>query len=204
MLSAVGYQPTLWLRKWGTVECNSHQLKRVLYLSIQATPCASVPYWPAPATAFRSFGSTISLGTWLVQLGIYPAVDPLASSSRALAPGNCWRRALCSCCQGVNAFFNVTMNCKISLLADELSDEEKTLLSEKFVVSSSSCHKLQRCGTIYWSARFLCSSCWNCSYFKEILDGKHDHSARRCLWCRSSSKMWLQKAENGILRGDLV
>ena len=74
-------------QKWVNCKNVSLQLKKGSVTSIQAIYVPADDYTdPAPATAFAHLDSTTNLERKLVQLGIYPAVDPLASSSRALAP----------------------------------------------------------------------------------------------------------------------
>ena len=63
--------------------------------SIQAVFVPTDDYTdPAPRTAFAHLDATTNLERKLTEMGIYPAVDPLASTSRALEPKNCWSRAL--------------------------------------------------------------------------------------------------------------
>ena len=86
MPSAVGYQPTL-ATEMGQLQERITSTKKGSVTSIQAIYVPADDYTdPAPATAFAHLDSTTNLERKLTQLGIYPAVDPLASSSRALAP----------------------------------------------------------------------------------------------------------------------
>ena len=86
MPSAVGYQPTL-ATEMGQLQERITSTKKGSVTSIQAIYVPADDYTdPAPATAFAHLDSTTNLERKLVQLGIYPAVDPLASSSRALSP----------------------------------------------------------------------------------------------------------------------
>src|SRR5262249_8992059 len=86
MPSAVGYQPTL-----ATELCELHEritsTKDGSITSIQAVyvPADDLTD-PAPATTFGHLDATTVLSRQIAELGIYPAVDPLASTSRALAP----------------------------------------------------------------------------------------------------------------------
>ena len=86
MPSAVGYQPTL-ATEMGQLQERITSTKKGSVTSIQAIYVPADDYTdPAPATAFAHLDSTTNLERKLTQMGIYPAVDPLASSSRALAP----------------------------------------------------------------------------------------------------------------------
>ena len=86
MPSAVGYQPTL-ATEMGQLQERITSTKKGSVTSIQAIYVPADDYTdPAPATAFAHLDSTTNLERKLTQMGIYPAVDPLASSSRALSP----------------------------------------------------------------------------------------------------------------------
>ena len=84
--SAVGYQPTL-AAEMGDLQERITSTKKGSITSFQAiyVPADDITD-PAPATTFTHLDATIVLERALTELGIYPAVDPLASTSRALAP----------------------------------------------------------------------------------------------------------------------
>jgi F-type H+-transporting ATPase subunit beta len=84
--SAVGYQPTLAAEMGGLQE-RITSTKKGSITSFQAVyvPADDLTD-PAPATTFAHLDATIVLERSIAELGIYPAVDPLASTSRALAP----------------------------------------------------------------------------------------------------------------------
>jgi F-type H+/Na+-transporting ATPase subunit beta len=86
MPSAVGYQPTL-ATEMGELQERITSTKRGSITSVQAiyVPADDLTD-PAPATAFSHLDSTTVLSRSIAELGIYPAVDPLASTSRALDP----------------------------------------------------------------------------------------------------------------------
>ena len=85
---------------------------------------------PAPATAFAHLDSTTNLERKLTQMGIYPAVDPLASSSRALAPEIVGQEhyEVATEVQRVLQRYRELQDIIAILGMDELSDEEKTLV----------------------------------------------------------------------------
>jgi len=86
MPSAVGYQPTLGT-EMGELQERITSTDRGAVTSIQAIYVPADDYTdPAPATAFTHLDSTVNLERGISEKGIYPAVDPLASSSRILAP----------------------------------------------------------------------------------------------------------------------
>ncbi|WP_028400669.1 F0F1 ATP synthase subunit beta [Ectobacillus panaciterrae] len=86
MPSAVGYQPTL-ATEMGQLQERITSTNKGSITSIQAVYVPADDYTdPAPATAFAHLDATTNLERRLTQMGIYPAVDPLASTSRALSP----------------------------------------------------------------------------------------------------------------------
>ena len=86
MPSAVGYQPTLGT-EMGELQERITSTDAGAVTSIQAIYVPADDYTdPAPATAFAHLDSTVNLERSIAEKGIYPAVDPLASSSRILAP----------------------------------------------------------------------------------------------------------------------
>lgn len=86
MPSAVGYQPTL-ATEMGKLQERITSTKDGSITSIQAVYVPADDYTdPAPATTFAHLDATTNLSRKLTEEGIYPAVDPLASTSRALSP----------------------------------------------------------------------------------------------------------------------
>jgi F-type H+-transporting ATPase subunit beta len=86
MPSAVGYQPTL-ASEMGELQERITSTNKGSITSVQAIYVPADDYTdPAPATTFAHLDATTNLSRQIVELGIYPAVDPLASSSRILDP----------------------------------------------------------------------------------------------------------------------
>ncbi len=86
MPSAVGYQPTL-ASEMGEMQERITSTKTGAITSIQAVYVPADDYTdPAPATTFAHLDAVTALSRQIVELGIYPAVDPLASNSRILDP----------------------------------------------------------------------------------------------------------------------
>src|SRR5436853_2963144 len=86
MPSAVGYQPTL-LSEMGQMQERITSTKKGSITSVQAIYVPADDYTdPAPATTFAHLDAVTALSRQIVELGIYPAVDPLSSSSRILDP----------------------------------------------------------------------------------------------------------------------
>ena len=92
MPSAVGYQPTL-ATEMGQLQERITSTKQGSITSIQAVYVPADDYTdPAPATTFAHLDATTNLERRIAAMGIYPAVDPLASTSRALSPDIIWTR----------------------------------------------------------------------------------------------------------------
>jgi len=86
MPSAVGYQPNL-ATEMGELQERITSTKKGSITSVQAIYVPADDYTdPAPATTFAHLDATTNLSRQIAELGIYPAVDPLASSSRILDP----------------------------------------------------------------------------------------------------------------------
>jgi F-type H+-transporting ATPase subunit beta len=86
MPSAVGYQPTL-ASEMGAMQERITSTKKGSITSVQAIYVPADDYTdPAPATTFGHLDATTNLSRAIAELGIYPAVDPLASTSRILDP----------------------------------------------------------------------------------------------------------------------
>jgi F-type H+-transporting ATPase subunit beta len=131
MPSAVGYQPTL-ATEMGQLQERITSTKKGSITSVQAiyVPADDITD-PAPANAFAHLDATTVLSRQIVELGIYPAVDPLASTSRILDP-----RVLSEEHYGVaRAVQKILQRYKdlqdiIAILGmDELSDEDKLVVS---------------------------------------------------------------------------
>ena len=148
MPSAVGYQPTL-ATEMGQLQERITSTKNGSITSIQAVyvPADDLTD-PAPATTFSHLDATTVLSRKIAELGIYPAVDPLASSSRALDPQVIGKDHY-DCAQRVKQIlqkYNELQDIIAILGMDELSDEDKLtvnrarrvqrFLSQPFTVAS--------------------------------------------------------------------
>ena len=131
MPSAVGYQPTL-ATEMGQLQERITSTKQGSVTSIQAIYVPADDYTdPAPATAFAHLDATTNLERRLTQMGIYPAVDPLASSSRALTPEIVGEEhyAVAMEVQRVLQRYKELQDIIAILGMDELSDDEKVLVN---------------------------------------------------------------------------
>jgi F-type H+-transporting ATPase subunit beta len=130
MPSAVGYQPTL-ASEMGTMQERITSTKRGSITSVQAVyvPADDLTD-PAPATTFAHLDATTVLSRKIAELGIYPAVDPLDSTSRILTP-EIVGTAHYSCTQNVKEILQRYKELQdiIAILGmDELSDEDKKVV----------------------------------------------------------------------------
>ena len=131
MPSAVGYQPTL-SSEMGAMQERITSTKRGSITSIQAVYVPADDYTdPAPATTFTHLDSTTELSRKLASLGIYPAVDPLSSSSRALQPDVVGEEHY-QCAMDVKQILQKYKDLQdiIAILGmDELSEEDKLIVA---------------------------------------------------------------------------
>src|SRR5690606_23823443 len=127
MPSAVGYQPTL-ATEMGQLQERITSTKKGSVTSIQAIYVPADDYTdPAPATTFAHLDATTNLERKISEMGIFPAVDPLASSSRILAPEILGQEHY-NVAQGVKKILQTYKELQdiIAILGmDELSDEQK-------------------------------------------------------------------------------
>ena len=148
MPSAVGYQPTL-ASEMGAMQERITSTRKGSITSVQAVyvPADDLTD-PAPATTFTHLDATTVLSRKITELGIYPAVDPLASTSRILDP-LIVGKAHYECAQRVKQIlqkYNELQDIIAILGMDELSDEDKLtvnrarrvqrFLSQPFTVAS--------------------------------------------------------------------
>jgi F-type H+-transporting ATPase subunit beta len=131
MPSAVGYQPTL-ATEMGAMQERITSTKRGSITSVQAVyvPADDLTD-PAPATTFAHLDATTVLSRKLASLGIYPAVDPLDSTSRILSP-DVLTEAHYNCAQNVKQIlqrYNELQDIIAILGLDELSEEDKLTVS---------------------------------------------------------------------------
>jgi F-type H+-transporting ATPase subunit beta len=174
--SAVGYQPTL-ATEMGTLQERITSTKKGSITSVQAVYVPADDYTdPAPATTFAHLDSTIALERSLAEQGLYPAVDPLASSSRALDPQVIGQEhyEIARKVQQVLQRYKELQDIIAILGMEELSDEDKLTvtrarkiqraLTQPFFVGETFTGRKGKYVSIKETVRL----------FKEILEGKHD------------------------------
>ena len=129
--SAVGYQPTL-ATEMGELQERITSTHRGSITSIQAIYVPADDYTdPAPATTFAHLDATTNLSRQIAELGIYPAVDPLASTSRVLDPRVVGEEhyRVARQIQAILQRYKDLQDIIAILGMDELSEEDKTLVS---------------------------------------------------------------------------
>ncbi|MEG0450792.1 MAG: F0F1 ATP synthase subunit beta, partial [Lysinibacillus sp.] len=177
MPSAVGYQPTL-ATEMGKLQERITSTNKGSVTSIQAIYVPADDYTdPAPATTFAHLDATTNLERKLSEMGIYPAVDPLASTSRALSPEivGVEHYEVATTVQRTIQRYRELQDIIAILGMDELSDEDKQTVERarriQFFLSQNFHVAEQFTGQkgSYVPVKDTVRS------FKEILDGKWDH-----------------------------
>ncbi|HNY12573.1 MAG TPA: F0F1 ATP synthase subunit beta, partial [Candidatus Wallbacteria bacterium] len=184
MPSAVGYQPTLGT-EMGDLQERITSTKQGSITSVQAicVPADDLTD-PAPATAFSHLDATTVLSRQISELGIYPAVDPLASTSKLLDP-NVIGLEHYSTARQVQAILQKYKDLHdiIAILGiDELSDDDKKIVArarriQKFLsqpnfVAEQFTGLKGRYVTVKDTVRS----------FREIVEGKYDHIPEQCFY----------------------
>ncbi|MFO7264657.1 MAG: F0F1 ATP synthase subunit beta [Bacillota bacterium] len=176
MPSAVGYQPTL-ATEMGQLQERIVTTKNGSITSIQAIYVPADDYTdPAPATTFAHLDATTNLERSIAEKGIYPAVDPLASTSRLLTPEIVGEEhyRVARAVQQVLQRYKELQDIIAILGMDELSEEDKLLvararkierfLSQPMFVAEAFTGQPGKYVPVHETVRG----------FKEILEGKHD------------------------------
>jgi F-type H+-transporting ATPase subunit beta len=197
MPSAVGYQPTL-LTEMGELQERITSTRKGSITSVQAIYVPADDYTdPAPATTFAHLDATTNLSRAIAELGIYPAVDPLASTSRILDP-----RVI------GDEHYNVARQVKqvlqrykdlqdiIAILGiDELSEDDKLtvtrarkiqkFLSQPFFVAEQFTGYKGKYVPIGETVRG----------FKEIVEGKHDEIPEQAFYLAGTIDEVIERAK---------
>jgi len=188
MPSAVGYQPTL-ASEMANLQERITSTEKGSITSIQAVYVPADDYTdPAPATTFSHLDSTVALSRQLASLGIYPALDPLDSSSTILEPAIVGEEHY-NTARGVQEVLQHYKDLQdiIAILGmDELSDEDKLTVNRA--------RKIQR----FLSQPFFVAEQFTGSEgkyvplketvraFKEILEGQHDDKSEQDFYMKGT------------------
>merc|ERR1711982_5525 len=177
MPSAVGYQPTL-ATEMGTMQERITSTKNGSITSIQAiyVPADDLTD-PAPATTFSHLDATTVLSRSISDAGIYPAVDPLDSSSRALSPdivGN-EHYYVARNIQTILQKFHDLKDIIAILGMDELSDEDKIMVNRARKIQKFLSQPFHVAEVFTGKKGKYVTLLKNIAGFKQIIDGKLDH-----------------------------
>jgi F-type H+-transporting ATPase subunit beta len=197
MPSAVGYQPTLGTDLGGLQERITSTTKG----SITAVQCVYVPADdltdPAPATTFAHLDGTVVLSRQIAELGIYPAVDPLDSTSRILDPTVIGEEHYHTAreVQQMLQKYKELQDIIAILGMEELSDEDKLtvqrarkmqrFLSQPFHVAETFTGKPGKYVKVEDTVRA----------FREIVDGKHDDVPEQAFYMKGGIEEVLEAAK---------
>ena len=176
MPSAVGYQPTL-ATEMGKLQERITSTKNGSITSIQAIYVPADDYTdPAPATTFTHLDATTNLSRKLTEEGIYPAVDPLASTSRALQPSIVGEEhyEVARRVQEIIQRYNELLDIIAILGMDELSEEDKLVVHRARRVKLFLSQNMFIGGQFTGVPGAYVPVSETVRGFKEILDGKHD------------------------------
>jgi F-type H+/Na+-transporting ATPase subunit beta len=197
MPSAVGYQPNL-ATEMGELQERITSTKTGSVTSVQAIYVPADDFTdPAPATTFAHLDATTVLSRALTEIGIYPAVDPLASTSRILTPRVVGEEHY-AVAQGVKRILQRFKDLQdiIAILGiDELSEEDKLTVARA--------RKVQR----FLSQPFHVAEVFTGApgkyvkvedtvrSFKEIIDGKHDDIPEQAFYMKGTIEEVLEAAK---------
>jgi F-type H+/Na+-transporting ATPase subunit beta len=184
MPSAVGYQPTLASEIGSLQERITSTLKGSI-TSVQAVYVPADDYTdPAPATIFSHLDSTITLERALAEEGLYPAVDPLSSSSRILDP-NIVGLDHYEVAQGVKKVLQRYKDLQdiIAILGvDELSDEDKLIVARARKIQRFLTQPMFVAEVFTGQPGRYVKIEDTVKGFKEILEGKHDSISEQAFY----------------------
>jgi F-type H+-transporting ATPase subunit beta len=196
MPSAVGYQPTL-ATEMGALQERITSTKKGSITSVQAiyVPADDLTD-PAPATTFSHLDATTVLSRQIVELGIYPAVDPLDSTSRILDPRVVGEEhyATAKAVQQILQKYKDLQDIIAILGMDELSEEDKVIVARA--------RKIQR----FLSQPFFVAEEFTGTPgkyvpleetirgFQEIVKGEHDDIPEQAFWMKGSIDEVIQTA----------
>ncbi|HEV2952035.1 MAG TPA: hypothetical protein VGZ51_08020, partial [Actinomycetota bacterium] len=203
MPSAVGYQPNL-ADEMGTLQERITSTGGRSITSLQAVYVPADDYTdPAPAATFAHLDATTELSREIASLGIYPAVDPLTSTSRIL-DANYIGQAHYDCAIRIKQILqrNKELQDIIAILGvDELSEEDKIIVSrarriQRFL--SQNTYVAKQFTGLEGSTVPISETV---EAFNKIADGEYDHVAEQAFFmCGGLDEAWLDHVAPGDLR----
>ncbi|MBW2265793.1 MAG: F0F1 ATP synthase subunit beta [Deltaproteobacteria bacterium] len=197
MPSAVGYQPTLAVDLGELQERITSTTKG----SITAVQCVYVPADdltdPAPATTFAHLDGTVVLSRQIVEMGIYPAVDPLDSVSRILDPNIVGEDhyAVARTVQVTLQKYKDLQDIIAILGMDELSDEDKLTVGRARRIQRFLSQPFHVAESFTGKPGAYCKVEDTVKGFKEICEGKHDELPEQAFYLVGNIEEAQEKAE---------
>lgn len=195
--SAVGYQPTLGT-DLGALQERITSTKKGSITSVQ---CVYVPADdltdPAPATTFAHLDGTVVLSRPLTELGIYPAVDPLDSSSRILDPNYLGEEHYHTAMlvQRTLQKYKELQDIIAILGMDELSDEDKMTVARARRIQRFLSQPFHVAETFTGTPGAYVTVAETVKGFKEIIEGKHDDLPEAAFYMVGGIEQAQEKAE---------
>ena len=194
--SAVGYQPTLGT-DMGELQERITSTKNGSITSIQAVYVPADDYSdPAPATTFAHLDATTELSRPIAELGIYPAVDPLTSSSTMLSPETVGREhyAVARGVQEILQRYKELQDIIAILGMDELSEDDRRTVNRARKIQrflSQPFHVAETFTGIHGKYVQIADTVRS---FKEVLEGKHDDLPEQAFYMVGNIDEVLEKA----------
>ena len=197
MPSAVGYQPTLGT-EMGELQERITSTKKGSITSVQAiyVPADDLTD-PAPATAFAHLDATTVLSRQLAELGIYPAVDPLDSTSRILDPQIVGEEHY-NVARGVQAILQRYKDLQdiIAILGmDELSEDDKLTVARARKIQKFLSQPFNVAEAFTGTKGKYVKLADTVRGFKEVIEGKHDDLPEQAFYMVGGIEEVLEKAE---------
>lgn len=197
MPSAVGYQPTL-SSEMGELQERITSTTKGSITSVQAVYVPADDYTdPAPVTVFSHLDATITLERAIAEQGIYPAVDPLASTSRILDP-NIVGEEHYQVARGVQKVLQRYKDLQdiIAILGiDELSEEDKLTVARARKIQKFLSQPMFVAEVFTGTPGKYVKIEDTVKGFKEILDGKHDKLSEQAFYMKGSIEEVVKEAK---------
>lgn len=196
--SAVGYQPTL-STDMGKLQERITSTKNGSITSIQAiyVPADDLTD-PAPATSFSHLDATTVLSRQIAELGIYPAIDPLESTSTILDPQIVGQEHydVARKVQKILQSYKTLQDIIAILGMDELSEQDKLTVSRARKIQRFLSQPFHVAEVFTGSPGKLVSLKETIRGFQEIVDGKHDNIPENAFYMVGTIEEALEKAKN--------
>jgi F-type H+-transporting ATPase subunit beta len=197
MPSAVGYQPTL-ATEMGALQERITSTSKGSITSVQAiyVPADDLTD-PAPATTFAHLDATTVLSRQIVEMGIYPAVDPLDSTSRLLDPQVVGEEhyAVARGVQSTLQRYKELQDIIAILGMDELSDHDKQVVARARKIQKFLSQPFHVAEAFTGSPGIYVELADTIRGFKEIIDGKHDEIPEQAFYMAGTIDDVVQRAK---------